>query len=74
MKPSASAALFYAPKAQLAAPQVPRLNQGNRKVWAHEALFSLRFAGCPILAASLFLRQGWESTNLNQPCFERARL
>jgi hypothetical protein len=42
MKPSASAASQLAAlKARLSLmPQVPRLNQGNRKAWAHEALFS----------------------------------
>jgi len=25
-------------------------------------------SGCPILAASLFLRLGWDNTNLNQTC------
>jgi hypothetical protein len=29
--------------------------------------------GCPILAASLYLRQGWESTNLDQIVFHTSQ-
>jgi hypothetical protein len=55
-------------------PERPERSEGSRRTCGcFFVLSQSHMSGCPILAAYLFLRLGWDSTNLNHPRFERAR-